>query len=141
MRIILLRGKKHTGKTPTLELVRDWLKQQNGVVEKPLKNPRLFINQGSNDFEANFYYCGKDVAIYSLGDTFERIREAIFKYSETDVLILAHNTDAFKFDEITFGSQHNIVSKNVAIGANQAQQAQLETQANQKDCATICSLI
>jgi hypothetical protein len=85
MRIIILTGTGHSYKTTTLNLVYDALTQ--GMNPLPPKQP---IQYGSpRDFECQFLYQGKPVAIFSLGDTLYRVIDAIIRYAHVDVLILA----------------------------------------------------
>lgn len=87
MKIILLSGKPHTGKTTTLNLVYDQL------------NPNTTkIPLGWKDFKCVFQYKNKNgieqkIAIYSLGDYTSNCIEAIIEYSglDVDILILAYS--------------------------------------------------
>jgi hypothetical protein len=132
MRIILLSGNPHSGKTPTLNMVFN--KLTTGMNPLPLRSP--ISNSSPNDFECRFMYQSpvtnkqEDVAIFSLGDWIYRITEAIFKYSTVDVLILAHSRCGS--DSITFATnmaqfpQHCVIPK---------------TTNNNSDCAAIVAKV
>lgn len=87
-------------------------------------------NAPATDFECTLSYKGKSVAIFSLGDTLYRIYEAIIKYSNVDVLIIAHSQGGNTKNSfpMTVGSypQHCVIHK---------------TNSNANDCQNIISHI
>jgi broad-specificity NMP kinase len=92
MKIILLSGAPNCGKTTTLNLVYDQM--TSGMPSLPTKTR---IGENPMDFECEFDYKEKRVAIFTVGDylysiTKPNLREAVIKYSRVDVLILAHST-------------------------------------------------
>jgi hypothetical protein len=131
MRIILLTGQAHSGKTTTLNMV--YANLTAGITNPPPKQP---IQYGSpDDFECVVKYKNEegkfqDVAFFTLGDVLYRIQYAILKYSQADVLILAHrqngNTMNAYAQEIKKYPQHHVVNK---------------TNNNSNDCNTIIGYI
>lgn len=124
MKIILLVGKPNTGKTTTFNLLYDEMVGQNANILK--KKSKL---GGSDaDFECTLIYRNKEVALFSMGDYLNQCTEAIIKYSNKDVLILAYS-DKFSTNLkniIKRYSHHSIVRK---------------TSNNANDVATIISKI
>jgi hypothetical protein len=126
MRIILLTGQANSGKTTTLNMV--YANLTAGITNPPPKQP---IQYGSpDDFECIVNYKNKNVAFFTLGDVLYRIQYAVLKYSQADVLILAHrqkgNTMNDYAQEIKKYPQHHVVNK---------------TKNNSNDCNTIIGYI
>ena len=88
MKIIILYGDHHSGKTQTLNDVFISLQNKTNVVARKSKHlPK-------NDIEYTFDYNGKHIALESAGDCREFVRKTINKYHNTipvDVLIIAYN--------------------------------------------------
>jgi hypothetical protein len=123
MKIILLSGAPHSGKTTTLNLVYNQM--TSGMPSLPTKtNP----GGSSRDFECVFVYRGKQVAIFTMGDVLYRLTEAVIKYIHVDVLILAHSTG---------GSTRNTFA--ASVGKYPPHVVVQKTNNNQQDCATIIS--
>jgi Cdc6-like AAA superfamily ATPase len=92
MKMIILNGEPHTGKTTTLHAVFEEIAK--GINPPPAKTP--FGDQ--DDFDAAVLYKEKRVAIFSAGDNLCFIKCAIYKYAtQCDVLILAYS-DRFERD-------------------------------------------
>jgi len=89
MKIILLSGKPHSGKTGTLNKLYDELISDKYSVICP-KEP---VGGDPRDFECVLQQPGKKktVAFYTMGDILWLCHEAIIKYAGTDVLILAYS--------------------------------------------------
>jgi len=125
MKIILLSGAPHSGKTTTLNMVYDQM--TSGM--SPLTVKTKLVGD-PNDFECDFVYQGKQVAIFTMGDLLYCLTLAIIKYSQMDVLILAHHTGGPKWNDFVTNvmncPHHIIVPKTIN---------------NQQDCATIISHI
>jgi len=83
MKIIILAGNQGTGKSPTMEILYNFL--THDMKNKPIQNP---INDSKKDFHCVFEYKEKKVAIYSAGDTLILLFMAIFIYRDVDCLIL-----------------------------------------------------
>ena len=86
MKIVLLTGAQKSQKTTTIEMVYQNLIQ--GMQNPP---PKKQLPYGTNDFECVLPHPKGDVAIFSLGDTLDRMYEAIIKYSNVHCLIMAHS--------------------------------------------------
>ena len=121
MKIIVLFGDHHTGKTKTLNDVFKQLPNKANIKS----NPSPYLPQ--NDNEYTFDYNGKYVALVTAGDRRNFIKNIISKYKSVDVLVIAYNkqlptiySNIFEADEIY------IVQK---------------TNSNQNDCNKIIKLI
>jgi tRNA uridine 5-carbamoylmethylation protein Kti12 len=126
MRIILLTGKPHSQKTTTLNMVYAQLTQ--GIKNPPPK--QKIKNAPAADFECILSYKGNSVAIFSLGDILYRVYEAIIKYSNVDVLIIAHSQG---------GNAKNSFSK--VVGSFTQHCVIHKTTSNPNDCQNIISHI
>ena len=126
MRIIILTGKSHSHKTTTLNLVYTVLTQ--GMKQLPIRHHIQYGSQ--NDFECEFQYNGKLVAIFSLGDVFKRVIDAIIRYAHVDVLILALSDQG----AIVQNFKHSIAT---CVKHYVHQKTANDTQ----DCATIVSKV
>jgi tRNA uridine 5-carbamoylmethylation protein Kti12 len=82
MKIIIITGSSHTGKSTTVSKnFRDWLISQGAKeIEKTQQTPR--------EYEGVFQYKGKTIALHSPGDAYFLIVFAIVKYTHLDVLVL-----------------------------------------------------
>ena len=118
MKIILLSGKPGTGKSQTFNLLYEKIVNDENteiISEKErLGNPR------NKDFECVVIYKGKKVAMYSMGDYPNKCVEAIIKFSNYDVLILAYSEE-----------RHCIIKK------SEAESKADELKTNEKDCEQI----
>jgi hypothetical protein len=143
VKIILLTGNPRTGKTTTFNMVYDQLTQ--GMSPLPTKYK---IKGGSaNDFECTLMYKRKDIAIFSMGDHLHRIYEAIIKYINKDVLIIAHSKGGYVMDKIPRNiaryrspphSLHCVINKTVSRNPNNNA---MNIANNTIDCQTIISNI
>ena len=108
MNILLLTGEENSGKTTTLELL---YKNHFKII-----NPIEFSIEGAEkkDFSTVFNHNGKTIAIYTIGDEAQYIRNAFEKYSsfridgieiKIDILILAHRTKIQLPKEIPIASK------------------------------------
>jgi tRNA uridine 5-carbamoylmethylation protein Kti12 len=86
MKIILLSGRPSSGKSTTLNLLYDKLMESGKCSVISEKTPR-----DSFDFECVLSYNNKTVAIYTSGDVYQWCVEAIVKYANCDVLVLAYS--------------------------------------------------
>lgn len=86
MKIIVLDGKSHSGKTTTLTDVFYQI--------APKGTPKIRGNS-NKDFEAVFSYKNKKIALCTGGDTIKYIGDSIKKYAQQkiDVLIIARNNE------------------------------------------------
>ncbi len=86
MKIIVLDGKSHSGKTTTLTDV---------FIKIAPKSPTKKRGITKNDFEAVFSYKNKKIALCTGGDTIKYIGGSIKKYAQQtiDVLIIARNNE------------------------------------------------
>jgi len=91
MHIIILRGNKKAGKTPTLQMVYAVLKLLNARV---IRRPTRITSGNIRDFEAVLSFQNKKVAIFTKGDTQADCKRAITKYARqnVDVLIMAQTS-------------------------------------------------
>ena len=130
MRIILLSGKPKTGKTTTLNIVYDFIKQDGGKIINEKERLRSI-----NDFKCVFLYNKKKVAIFNMGDFLKECIKALIEYSNQDVLVLAYSDIFIKLNlkEITKKfSYHCVIEKTVA-------EKNEHSIANDKDCKRIIS--
>jgi tRNA uridine 5-carbamoylmethylation protein Kti12 len=125
MKIILLSGKPYTGKSTTFNLLYDKI-TQNGTKnivsdKKELGNPK------NKDFECVVKYNKeKEVAIYSMGDYYGECINAIIKYANRDVLVLAYSKKfAKELDKLIGSFSHHCVIR--------------KSSSNEKDCESIIS--
>ena len=89
MKIILLSGKTGSGKSITLDMLYKRIVKNNIII---IERTNLLTK---NDFECVILYNNKTVAIYSMGDYLKFCTNAIIKYSNQDILIMAYSE---KFD-------------------------------------------
>ncbi|MDR1802478.1 MAG: hypothetical protein LBQ94_02625 [Treponema sp.] len=112
MKIIIIAGDSHTGKSTTISKnFRDWLLRQNAKeTEKTLED--------HIEYEGVFQYKGKTIALHSRGDVYRLIVFAIVKYTHLDVLVLAGNTSkkyiANLVEKIRANENHCVISKKEA---------------------------
>ena len=111
MKIIFLKGKHNCGKTTTLNLLYDTLKETAKVIEPRRKLP------GKGDFECVLQYNNKKVAIFSLGDYSFAPAVAIGYYTRAkcDILVLAYSLSKYIHKnglfEKYYSHEHVIVEK------------------------------
>jgi tRNA uridine 5-carbamoylmethylation protein Kti12 len=112
MKIILLSGKPHSGKSTALRLFYDKL-MAGGKCRVVSKKE----SDDGRDFECVLKYNDKTVAIKSAGDVYQWCIEAIIKYANRDVLVLAYSDKfARSLEEIvSWYDYHCIVKKKCAI--------------------------
>jgi hypothetical protein len=123
MKIVLLSGKPHSGKTATFNILYDRLIGAGAKIDCPKKR----VDANSRDFECTVIFRRKKIALFSLGDYLWLCVEAIIKYARADVLILAYS-DRFntKLNAMIEKYGHHVVAK---------------TASNDSDCEKIISLI
>ena len=124
MKIIVLLGCTNSGKTTTINMVFSIIGGKAAYNKIQYGSP--------NDFESNFVYKNKNIAIYSLGDTQARVCEAIDKYTDmsVDVLIVAYNTRFAK-------SLSTLKPNNTFVTINKTFDRQNQDTANKNDCNNI----
>jgi hypothetical protein len=92
MKIIMLAGKKKTGKTETFVELFDKL-TNNGTKNIREAKKSLLPHGDKDDFECIVSRNAKWVALYSMGDFCDKVIEAIIKYAHLDTLVVACSTD------------------------------------------------
>ena len=101
MKVIFLKGRHNCGKTTTLNLLYDALKENSEIIEPRRELP------GREDFECVLKYDNKKIAIFSLGDYWFAPGAAIGYYAKAkcDILVVAyslgkyiHNNELFKLN-------------------------------------------
>jgi Cdc6-like AAA superfamily ATPase len=133
MKIILLSGRKGTGKTTTVHLLYDELIRCKA---KLLQMKKI----GRNDYEWVVLYKGKKVALQSHGDIMYRVYQAPIIYSYVDCLVLAHSQGGVQKNRIKnliqgLKKQHILIPKTVSRNnANYAAD-------NMKDCMAMKAAI
>jgi broad-specificity NMP kinase len=107
VKIILLSGNPGTGKSTTLSLLFDRLTEcgkKNIVSAK--------VPQGDFDFESIVQCNNKTVAIVTFGDVLHGVVEAIVKYANLDVLVLAYSSKfSAEFDTVVGSYDYHCVIK------------------------------
>ena len=135
MRIILLSGETKTGKTATFLELYEIMKPDM----KNLNDKQGIIKNNHRDFQCDFLYKDRKIALYSLGDIMYLIYEAMIKYSEFDYLVLAHNNSGKEMsriaDAIDKYPQHTLIKKTVS------KNVQNQKDDNLKDCKRIITAI
>jgi len=138
MKIILLSGDKHCGKTTTLTMVYDTLTK--GMNQKPNVN----CIKPKKDFHCSFTYKkkNKEVAIVTFGDVLYLFIEMIIFYCTVDYLIIAFSKGGIiKSKVLNFFrkcKQHTCFDKTVSkIGTTKA----IKDKANLIDCNKIINAI
>ncbi|MDR1107707.1 MAG: hypothetical protein LBL19_01600 [Spirochaetaceae bacterium] len=117
MKIIMLTGPAQSGKTTTLNLLYD------KITDKGSKNvlacKSVLGNPAVNDFKCVVSYKDKKVAMYTMGDYYKAMIEAIIEFANCDVLVLAYNNGfAAKLDEFTGSFQHHRVIQKTGSNGN-----------------------
>jgi len=128
MKIILLSGRPSSGKSTALNLLYDKLMESGKCSVISEKTPR-----DSFDFECVLSCNNKTVAIYTFGDVYQWCVEAIVKYANCDVLVLAYsNKFARSLEKIVSNNKkyHQIIKKQRATDSD-----------NEKVCAEILAQI
>jgi hypothetical protein len=140
MKIILLTGSPHCGKTSTMENVYEDLTKN--MKNKPIKEP--IPKTAQKDFQCQMTYKNKKIAIFSAGDSLILILMAIFKYSEVDYLILPFSQGKKEGDKAKIiknfiaVKQHTHINKMVC--KKSASSKDKET-ANKNDCKKIITAL
>lgn len=93
MKLILVTGPSNCGKTTT---IRNVFYKLCGRKKQKASNVLFYNEEGigyplGKDFEAIIKYKTKTVAFYSMGDVKSCCVDALIKYAEADVLIMALN--------------------------------------------------
>ncbi len=89
MKVIVLQGMENTGKTTTMNVVYALLSPLATMVEE-----RKAEGGDRKDFSCILNYKGKIVALFSLGDEFKYIRQAMEEYKDKcDVFICTARTN------------------------------------------------
>jgi len=105
MKIIMLAGESNSGKTQTLNGVYDCLVQSSEIVQKKTQ-----LGGNENDFECVLKYQNMYIAIYTMGDYLNTCYEAIIKYADKDILLMAYNTQfAAGLDKTVKKNKNHIV--------------------------------
>jgi len=138
MKIILLAGRKNSGKTTTMHKVYDFLSAATKT--KPKKNP-ISIKM-PKDFHCEFTYKKNRVALFSSGDTLHLLLEGIFIYSDADYLIIPFSTGgAIKTKVLSsFRACKNQIPINKTVSPKNAAKT-VQDKANDKDCKSIAAAI
>jgi hypothetical protein len=104
----MLTGPANSRKTTTLNQLYEKI-TENGS-KNVLVCKSVLGNPASNDFKCVVSYKDKKVAIYTMGDYYKALIEAIIEFANCDVLVLAYNNHfAAKLDEFTGSFQHHRV--------------------------------
>lgn len=107
MKLILLQGPSHCGKTETFIKLREKIMSAFGGAELHFER----INN-SRDFQSVIKCNGKLIALFSMGDLKGECIKAILKYLGLDVLVLAENS-GFKislFEEVPLKLSYTKIS-------------------------------
>jgi hypothetical protein len=132
MKIIVLEGPNHRGKTTTLGMVFAAIITNGAVVQKFAILPSI----QDKDFKTTLAYQGNKVAIYSQGDTQRNCYEIIDRYSSSvDILILAHSSLHRPLSIDTTIYTKYVVNKTIACSSVSV------LEANARDCRSIVRLI
>ena len=110
MNIIMIAGNSRTGKTTVVARdFCDWLKGQ------PVKYIKPMNGFGNKEVEGVFQINGKNVAVFSRGDYFEEIVDAIVKYAHCDTLIITGSTSRVRIkrmvDAMRKNQNHCVIDK------------------------------
>ena len=89
MKVIMIEGKSHVGKTTALNVIYDNLLNNGGITVMP-KN-----QEGSNemDFSSIIDYYGKKIAFFTMGDCARKVKGAIMNFNSCDYVICACNSN------------------------------------------------
>jgi molybdopterin-guanine dinucleotide biosynthesis protein len=138
MKIILLTGPSSCGKTTTMTKLYDELTR--GMIKKPAKRP--IPKTGKKDFQCDFTYKNKKIAVFSAGDTILLLLMALFTYSDVDCLIAAFNQGGNIKTEIiaAFNATHKHTQIRKTVRARTASYTDKDA-ANDNDCRTIINAI
>jgi hypothetical protein len=126
MKVIILEGPGHRGKTTTLQILYAVLVTNNAKVES------FKSEENNKDFEALLAYKDKKVAIVSQGDLQYHCYDAIEKYAKknADVLIMAHTNRRSPL-EVPDPHTSKVFQKTIADGKLS------KVQANANDCKSL----
>lgn len=86
MKIIMLAGESNSGKTQTLNGVYDCIVNSSQIVQAKSQ-----VGGNEDDFECVLKYKNKHIALYTMGDYLSACYEAIIKYADKDILLMAYN--------------------------------------------------
>ena len=136
MPIILLSGRPNTGKTTTINLVYEKLRELKASIIKEKKQ----LGNNEMDFKAVLQHQNKIIAIYSMGDNHRFCERAVKTYNNCDFLILAYSakiTSKCKLYNIIAKDSKNCIIDKTIDNTDESHRAI----ANLKDATTIISEI
>lgn len=84
MKLIILAGEKHSGKTTILKALTAALQLKGAKSSKS-----TYVGNSDEDEEYELYYCGHKVVICTLGDYSENLKNHCEQYKSADMLICA----------------------------------------------------
>jgi tRNA uridine 5-carbamoylmethylation protein Kti12 len=114
VKIILLSGKPSTGKSTALNLLYDKLIESGKCCILSKKTP-----SDEFDFECVVKYNNKTIAIVTFGDVLHWATEAIVKYANLDVLVLAYsNKFATELNKVVRQYDYHCVIKKLRASNN-----------------------
>lgn len=89
MKVIMIEGESHVGKTTALNIVYDNLLNNGGIVVMHKKQ------EGSNemDFSSIIDYYGKKIAFFTMGDYARKVKGAIMNFNSCDYVVCACNSN------------------------------------------------
>ncbi len=138
MKIIMLEGKKNSGKTTTFNNLYDELvnNKKGTTIIKAKQDPY----GDPEDFECIIKYDDKKIALFTVGDYSKKITDAFKKYEKLkcDILICACNKNHKRPYQAIKKYPHKILKKTVEIKNNNKEKCE---QANIKDVKQIISYI
>jgi tRNA uridine 5-carbamoylmethylation protein Kti12 len=103
MRIILLSGKPHSGKTSVLDMLAEKLEKKKEAIN--ITDRYEYGDDASEEFDSVFEYKGKKIAIRPHGDVNRWCIDAIVRYAVCDVLVLAYS-DKFSWSLADLVKKH-----------------------------------
>ncbi len=118
MKIIMLSGESHSGKTKTLNKVYDYLILQGATII----NPKVQLGGQIDDFESIIKYKGKTIAFFTMGDYSTAVTNAFDKFNRLncDFLICACNNHFILPYRKIKQFENQIIDKEVAKSKKQA---------------------
>jgi hypothetical protein len=131
MKIIMLKGKSHCGKTTTLGMVYKKIIAHGGMSTNKVK-----LGGDRNDFSDIVIYNNLKIAFYTMGDYSKCIIDAMTRYDkdEVDVFFCACNSRFVRPERKLKQFEHSLINKIIAT------EKSLQNAYNEKDSDTIYQL-